>query len=112
MTWAVLITLPVVIPLSFFHFYNNANEVLHMSTSAWFSVSYLALVSQSLGMFLWFKVLAIGPMEKIALLQLLQPFITLFAAIILLQENVVNSTWVTAVLVAICIFGSNREKNK
>ena len=112
MTWAVLLTLPVVIPLSFFHFYNNSNEVLHMSTSAWFSVSYLALISQSLGMFLWFKVLAIGPMEKIALLQLLQPFITLFAAIILLQENVVNSTWVTAFLVAICIFGSNREKNK
>jgi drug/metabolite transporter (DMT)-like permease len=112
MTWAVLITLPVVVPLAYFYFYNNTNEVLQMSQSAWFSVSYLALVSQSLGMFLWFRVLAKGPMEKIALLQLLQPFITLFAAIVLLQENVVNSTWITALLVAFCIFGSNREKNK
>lgn len=111
MTWAVLITLPLVIPLALIHFSNNTNELFNLSSSGWFSVGYLALVSQSLGMFLWFKVLAKGPMEKIALLQLLQPFITLFAAIFLLDENVSNSSWVTALLVGICIFGSNKAKN-
>jgi drug/metabolite transporter (DMT)-like permease len=63
-------------------------------------------------MFLWFRVLAIGPMEKVAQVQLLQPFFTLFAAIILLNETVIPWTWIIAGLVAICIFGSNKAKVK
>jgi drug/metabolite transporter (DMT)-like permease len=63
-------------------------------------------------MFLWFKVLAIGPMEKVAQVQLLQPFFTLFAAIIQLKETLISSTWIVAGLVALCIFGSNKAKAK
>jgi drug/metabolite transporter (DMT)-like permease len=80
--------------------------------SVWFSLAYIALVSQSLGMFLWFKVLAIGPMEKVALVQLLQPFVTLLGAILILNEEVVPSTWIVAGLVALCVVGSNRKKKK
>jgi drug/metabolite transporter (DMT)-like permease len=63
-------------------------------------------------MFLWFKVLAIGPMEKVALVQLLQPFLSLLASIFFLDETVLWSTWIIAAIVAACIFGANREKNK
>lgn len=111
MSWAVLITLPVVIPCAIY-FFSRPDVDLSLSLNGWLSVSYLALVSQSLGMFLWFRVLAIGPMEKIAQVQLLQPFFTLFAAIILLNETVGAFTWVVAGLVALCIFGSNKEKLK
>ena len=112
MTWAVLFTLPVVIPLSIWYFSKNSNSLTLISQQAWFSMSYLALFSQSMGMFLWFRVLAIGPMEKIALIQLLQPFLTLFAAIFLLHEHVEMITWIVAILVALCVFGTSREKNK
>lgn len=110
MTWAILLTLPLTIPYAVFYFENTQVSVSHLSHSAWGSMIYLALVSQSSGMFLWFKVLAIGPMEKIALVQLLQPFFSLLASIIFLNEHVLWSTWIIAFMVAICIFGANKEK--
>jgi drug/metabolite transporter (DMT)-like permease len=112
MSWAVLITLPIVIPLSIFYFNNSTDNFSDLNFSVWFSFSYLALISQSLGMFLWFKVLAKGPMEKVALVQLIQPFFTLLAAIIILNEKVAGLTWVVAGLVAMCVVGSNKERQK
>lgn len=112
MSWAVLIASPISIFIAIIYFSNNHQTLLNLSIKGWFSVSYLALVSQSLGMFLWFRVLSIGPMEEIALVQLLQPFLTLIASIFLLRETVVPMTWIIAFLVAICIFGSNKSRNK
>ena len=111
MSWAVLITLPIVTPLAFFYF-KLSDQTFSLSLNGWLSLTYLALVSQSLGMFLWFKVLALGPMERIAQVQLLQPFFTLFLSIILLGETVLAFTWLIAGLVALCILGSNKEKSK
>ncbi|MES2529090.1 MAG: DMT family transporter [Bdellovibrionota bacterium] len=111
MSWAVLLTLPIVIPFAIFYFY-GIRETFSLSLNGWLSVSYVALVSQSLGMFLWLRVLAIGPMERVAQVQLLQPFFTLFGAIILLNETVIPTTWIVAGLVALCIFGSNKAKAK
>jgi drug/metabolite transporter (DMT)-like permease len=51
-------------------------------------------------------------MEKVALVQLLQPFVTLLGAILILNEEVVPSTWIVAGLVALCVVGSNRKKKK
>ncbi len=110
MSWAVLITLPVCILLSLVHFNKAPLELSELGIGVGLSLLYLGFVSQSLGMFLWFKVLAIGPMEKIALVQLLQPFLTLLIAIIVLGENVRPLTWLIASLVALCVIGSNREK--
>lgn len=112
MSWAVLLTLPVCIPLSFIHFHQSPESLVQLNAIVWFSVLYLAFVSQSLGMFLWFKVLAKGPMEKVSLVQLLQPFLTLLAAIVLLDEKVLGVTWLIAALVAGCVMGSNKERRK
>lgn len=111
MSWAVLLTLPVALPLAWVLFPGTL-RLDAFSPPGWFAVAYLALVSQSTGMFLWYRVLARGPMEKIALAQLLQPFLTLLASIYLLQESVTWNTWVIALLVALCIFGANNAKSR
>lgn len=112
MSWAILFTLPITIPTAIYYFSQSTFEVSKVSSNVWLSVGYLALVSQSTGMYLWFKVLAKGPMEKIALVQLLQPFFTLLASIIFLGEIVSPATWIIATLVGACIFGANQEKKK
>lgn len=112
MSWAILFTLPITIPACIYYFSQSSFDVSKVSSNVWLSVGYLALVSQSTGMFLWFKVLAKGPMEKIALVQLLQPFFTLLASIIFLGEFVSPATWIIAALVGACIFGANQEKKK
>lgn len=112
MCWAVICTLPVVLPAGVYRIVQTQGSLAQLSPAPWASMIYLALVSQSTGMFLWFKVLAKGPMEKIALVQLLQPFLTLLASIILLKEEVLWSTWIIALLVAGCIYGANKAKSK
>ena len=110
MSWLILVTLPIIIPLAIYYFSATGTTLNSLSTGAYVSLAYLALVSQSTGMFLWLKVLGKGPMEKIALIQLLQPFLTLLASILLLNESVPAMTWLIACLVAACIVGANRER--
>lgn len=110
MTWAVITTIPLVLPLAIIYSSQTSFFFINFTTGTWFSLLYLALISQSLGMFLWFKVLANGPMEKIALVQLLQPFFTLMGSIFILKETVDWSTWLIAFIVGLCIIGANKEK--
>ncbi len=112
MTWAILSTTPIVLPVGLYFLGTREISFSSLSPIAWTSMLYLALVSQSSGMFLWIKVLAIGPMEKIALVQLLQPFLTLVASIVFLSETVLWSTWIVALMVAACIYGANKEKSQ
>lgn len=112
MSWAVIFTLPFALIYAWIYFSKAPLDVTSVSATSWLSLAYLAMFSQSLGMFLWFRVLAIGPMEKIALVQLLQPFFTLFGAIYLVNETVSWNMWVVALLVGACVFGSIKERTK
>lgn len=117
MSWSILLTLPCTfllvtgIALSEAGYAYRA-QLHSLSTNGWVSILYLAFISQSAGMFLWYHVLATGPMEKIAMTQLLQPFFTLLAAIFLLHETVSPLTWCIALLVGVCVIGANRAKTK
>jgi drug/metabolite transporter (DMT)-like permease len=110
MTWAVIVTIPIILPLAILYSSQPSFVFTNFTMKTWLSLFYLALISQSLGMFLWFRVLAKGPMEKIALVQLLQPFFTLMGSIVLLSETVAWSTWLIAFIVGLCILGANKEK--
>ena len=115
MSWAIVITLPftlIILGTLFLSVRGSVywTQLLNLSHSAIFSLFYLALISQSAGMFLWYHALAKGPMEKVAMTQLLQPFFTLLAAVALLGESVSSVAWWIAVLVSLCVVGANRAK--
>ncbi|MAM88869.1 MAG: hypothetical protein CME36_16315 [unclassified Hahellaceae] len=57
-----------------------------------------------LAFFAWYKGLALGGAAKVALVQLLQPFLTLFASALLLGEHLAPSALVTAGAVVIVVF--------
>ena len=59
--------------------------------SAWAGFLYLALFSQFIGFFAWYQGLALGGVAKVGQLQLLQTFVTLGAAALLLGEQI---TWI------------------
>lgn len=117
MSWAIFITLPfTLIILSMLLLSEHGPrywiQIKSLSAAANFSLIYLALISQSAGMFLWYHALAKGPMEKVAMTQLLQPFFTLVAAIFFLGESVSVSAWWIAILVSCCVIGANQAKAK
>lgn len=108
MSWAILLSLPLALGVTYSQL--DVVDLASFSATAWSSVFYLAVISQSLGMMLWYRVLATGPMEKVALVQLLQPFFTLLSAHLLLGEVVAPQAWIVALLVVFCIVGANRSK--
>ena len=71
--------------------------------SAWMGFFYLALASQLFGFFLWYKGLVIGGTARVSQTQLLQPFLSIIAAIVLLGEAVELRTYVFAIAVVLAI---------
>jgi drug/metabolite transporter (DMT)-like permease len=70
------------------------------SGSAWLSFLYVTVFSQFLGFFAWNKGMSLGGIAKIGQMQLLQPFVTLAAAALLLGESI---GWMELVFSAVVV---------
>ena len=69
------------------------------SAAAWAGFAYVSVVSMFLGFFAWYRGLALGGIAAVGQLQLLQPFLTIFASAWLLGERIAAATLVAAALV-------------
>jgi drug/metabolite transporter (DMT)-like permease len=100
--WQVICwALVLVFPLNIVPTINAAPaELAAVPIQGWLCFLYLALVSQLCGFFIWYKGLDLGGIARVSQVQLLQPFITLFAAVILLGESISIMT-VTFVLLVV-----------
>ncbi|MFQ3325305.1 MAG: drug/metabolite transporter (DMT)-like permease [Pseudomonadales bacterium] len=100
--WQVICwALVLVFPLNIVPAINAAPaELAAVPIQGWLCFLYLALVSQLCGFFIWYKGLDLGGIARVSQVQLLQPFITLFAAVILLGESISIMT-VTFVLLVV-----------
>ncbi|MCH5690831.1 DMT family transporter [Niabella sp. W65] len=70
-SWALLISLPVMLPLSFIYMPPGFENI---NAGAWVSLAYVSLFSMFIGFVFWYKGLAQGGVASIGQLQLLQPF--------------------------------------
>ncbi|MDH5232239.1 MAG: DMT family transporter [Gammaproteobacteria bacterium] len=94
--WALVLSLPFIILPAI----NYAPDSLStISVAGIASFLYLSLVSQLFAFFVWYKGLALGGIARVSQAQLLQPFVTLFASMLLLGEVIDNTTMVFALLV-------------
>lgn len=83
--WALIISLPILLPIANIYQPQTFSNV-HWQT--WASFLYMAIFSQFLGFWPWYKALGMGGVAKIGQLQLLQPFFTIFAAFLILDEPI------------------------
>jgi len=88
-SWALIISLPFLFPPVLF-VYSEVPSTL--SPNVWASFLYVAIFSQFLGFFAWNRGMELCGIARIGQLQLLQPFVTLLAAWVLLNEPL---TWMT-----------------
>ena len=75
--------MPILLPVTIWlglHFGMTA------SPRAWAAFAYLSLFSMFIGFFFWYKGLALGGFARVGQVQLLQPFLTLIAAALMLGE--------------------------
>ncbi len=106
-SWAVVLSAPILLIIALL---TMPKEISEVKLWDWASFLYLALVSQWLSFLFWNKGLALGGIARVSQTQLLQPFITIVFAIILLGEHLELLTVVFAVLVAAIVAFSRRLK--
>ena len=73
------------------------------STTAWLGFSYIAVFSQFLAFFAWYKGLAMGGVARVGQVQLLQPFLTIAASALLLRESISPVAIGAAIIVFIIV---------
>lgn len=98
MCWTLVISLPVLLPVSLYLF--DANTLSHLPTQGMAALLFLALINSLLGFFSWNRALALGGIQRISQLQLLQPFFTFAFSIFLMGEA---WNWLTPAVCAIVI---------
>ena len=101
-SWAVTMALPVNLVAALVLLPEEPGAI---SPAAWGSFAYLGLVSQYLGFFAWNAAMAMGGVSRVSQTQLLQPFVTLAIAAVLLGETVdaVTVGFACAVIVVVAL---------
>ncbi|WP_438013156.1 DMT family transporter [Psychrobacter raelei] len=104
-SWALIISLPIMLPLAL---YTRPDGVANVTLSGWIGLAYISLFSMFIGFIFWYRGLAQGGIAAVGQLQLLQPFMGLMLASILLHETVSVSMIVSTVGAIICVAGAKR----
>ncbi|UOY92816.1 DMT family transporter [Ectobacillus sp. JY-23] len=107
-SWALVLSLPLMLPLSF---YFTPNSWTDISVPSFLSLAYVSLFSMFIGFIFWYRGLAQGGIAAVGQLQLLQPFFGLLIASILLHEQVGLSLVAVNVAVVLCVAGARRFSN-
>lgn len=104
-SWALVISAPILI------FPALATMPHNIASVGWQSLcgfAYVSVVSMYLGFVVWYKGLALGGIARIGQLQLLQPFLTILAATMLLQEPTSWREVLAALIVITCVLIGRR----
>jgi drug/metabolite transporter (DMT)-like permease len=96
--WALVVSLPVLIPLTVWRLTVNAPQA--PGTAALAGFLYVALGSQLFGFFAWYKGLGLGGVARVSQTQLLQPFLTILAGWAILGEALDATTLIFAFMVS------------
>ncbi|WP_062114450.1 DMT family transporter [Collimonas pratensis] len=98
--WALLLSLPVLLPITAWLGWSYG---ISASPKAWLGFAYVSLFSMFIGFFFWYKGLALGGIARVGQVQLLQPFMTLLGAALLLGEALAGRNLLFALAVLIVV---------
>ena len=104
-SWAIIFSLPLVLPLFFFYF---PSSIANIQLDTWTSLLYLGTMSMFTGFIFWYKGLAQGGIATVGQLQLLQPFFGLALAAAILQEQISLAMLAVTLGVVICVGASKK----
>jgi drug/metabolite transporter (DMT)-like permease len=95
-SWALVLACPfLAVPVAL----SAGAHGLHASPGAWAALAYMGVVSMFLAFWAWYEGLASGGVARVSQVQLLQPFLSLGAAWLLLGERISPSMLVAAIFV-------------
>ena len=104
-SWALVISAPILLFPVLKTMPHNIAAIGWQSLSGF---AYVSVVSMFFAFVVWYKGLALGGIAKIGQLQLLQPFLTIAAAAVILHEHVSWAEIVAALIVITCVMIGRR----
>lgn len=104
-SWALVLSLPVMAAMALATWPQSLSAV---TLPGWIGLGYVAVFSMLVGFVFWYRGLAIGGIAGVGQLQLLQPFLGLILAGMILREPVTWTMLACALLVVLCVAGARR----
>lgn len=101
--WICALALPLTLPLTWLSWPSES-----VPWSAWGGLVYVGVFSMWLGFFAWYRGLAWGGVMRVSQVQLLQPFVSIVAGMIILGEPFEISTLLFAAGVVATVFAGKR----
>jgi len=106
-SWAVVLSLPLSLPVAV---RLAPLEPAAVSAASWAAFAYVTAMSQYVGFFAWNAGLALGGVARVSQVQLLQSFVTLAIAALLLAEPIDAPTIACAAAVVAVVALGRRER--
>ena len=108
-SWALVLTLPINLFLAYQYLDFDISAV---SIPALVSFIYVGVISMYVGFFFWYRGIALGGLARVGQVQLLQPFLTLFGAYLLLDEEItaMNVAFAVGVFAVVVVGKRTRAK--
>jgi drug/metabolite transporter (DMT)-like permease len=103
--WALVLSLPV---MGLIAAYVWPQSLSGISGPAWIGLFYVSVFSMLVGFFFWYHGLAQGGIAAVGQLQLLQPFLGLMLAALLLHEQVSIAMFAVTAGIVACVAGAKR----
>jgi drug/metabolite transporter (DMT)-like permease len=103
--WALLLAAPAMLAAMVWH---GVPDLGGVGAGSWLGFAYVTTISMFVGFFFWYRGLALGGVARVGQVQLLQPFMSLVGAALLLGEALTLSNCAFALAVAAVVFAGRR----
>lgn len=104
--WALLLASPLMLLLALLNWPQHGSVI---RLPAWLGLIYVSLFSMLIGFVFWYRGLALGGVARISQLQLLQPFLALALAALLLGETIAPALLASCAAVLLCVVLAQRH---
>lgn len=101
--WALVLSAPLLAPLVLWLSWPQLGTIAHAGARAWIGFAYVSVFSMFIGFFFWYRGMAVGGVARVGQVQLVQPFLTLVGAALLLGEplELINFVFAFAVIAVV-----------
>ncbi len=107
-SWALLLSLPIMLPLALL---TSPASFSHVTTSGWIGLLYVSFFSMFIGFVFWYRGLAQGGIAAVGQLQLMQPFMGLAISAVLLHETISWQMIAMSLGAVACVAGAKKYAN-
>lgn len=97
--WALVLAAPPLLPVVGWLAWRDAAQIAQASAAAWGGFAYVSMFSMFIGFFFWYRGMALGGVARVGQVQLVQPFLSVLGATVVLGETLSWQTLAFAIAV-------------